>query len=143
MKIKWNIATLVIVFFPILLLLSCNSDRKKNPVLANMHDEVMEVHDEVMPKISRIKKQQKQLKIKVGSEAYTPEQKSEMTMAINLLEKSEKAMFDWMKAFEKPDYEQTETAAKYYESEMERITTVSQMMYKSMDKGDELLKKYK
>ena len=91
------------VFFSIcLVLVSCKNETKKNEVPSQM-EEVMAIHDEVMPKMGTISHLIADLKPKVDS----TEVGKENLKAIRDLQGAHKSMMDWMKDFgERFNYEE-------------------------------------
>jgi len=91
------------VFFAVfLVLVSCKNETKKNEVPSQM-EEVMAIHDEVMPKMGTISSLIADLKPKVDS----TEVGKENLKAIRDLQGAHKSMMDWMKDFgERFNYEE-------------------------------------
>jgi hypothetical protein len=93
-------ATVIISIF--LVFVSCKNETKKNKVPSQM-EEVMAIHDEVMPKMGTISKLIADLKPKVDSTAVGKEN----LKAIRDLQGAHKSMMDWMKEFgERFNYEE-------------------------------------
>lgn len=91
-----------------------------------LYEEVMKVHDEVMPKMNDIYKQKEQLKNKI---AETPGLAEEKKLAIELsiarLDSANESMMVWMREFNPlPDSLGEEKAREYLENEMEKIKKV-------------------
>jgi hypothetical protein len=85
-------ATVILSIF--FVLVSCKNETKKNEVPSQM-EEVMAIHDEVMPKMGAISKLIADLKPKVDS----TEVGKENLKAIRDLQGAHKSMMDWMKVF--------------------------------------------
>lgn len=75
---------------------SCKTDKKKEYKLTQMQ-EVMAIHDEVMPKMGTINKLIGELRTKIDS----TEQGVQYNMAMTDLQEANKAMMDWMQGFGK------------------------------------------
>ncbi len=103
---------------------------------STLEQEVIAVHDEVMPKLGELNKDRKGLQSILKS--TTDESiKTELLTAITALEKADDGMMDWMSDWKVPS-EPTEQKA-YLEKEMIRITKVKTDMLESM-KNAKLLK---
>ncbi|MBN8577315.1 MAG: hypothetical protein J0L66_10240 [Cytophagales bacterium] len=102
-----------------------------------LYDQVMDVHDEVMPKMDEIMKLKRQLKEQI---ANTPdmvvERKQQLEKIISNLDSASTAMMNWMHKFNPlPDTADQEKARAYLEVEMERIRSVKNLMLESIDKA--------
>ena len=100
-----------------------------------LYDEVMKVHDEVMPKMNDIYNLKEQLKDKI---ANTPdmvaEKKQQIESTISRLDSASEAMMVWMRNFNPlPDSVGEQEARDYLESEMEKIKKVSEDVRKALD----------
>lgn len=103
-------------------------------------DQIMKVHDEVMPKmseISRLGTQLKDIKSKAGENAAGMEGLDE---AIESLRKAEEWMMDWMKNYHDTKASLTpEHMPKFFEKEMQKIDNVKSTMLNSIDQANEWL----
>lgn len=100
-----------------------------------LYNQVMDVHDEVMPKMEEMYSLKKQLKEKITNSADIPAEKlKEMESTVLFLDSASKAMMVWMREF-KPDSLQGEELREYLESEMERVKKVKEIMLESIEKG--------
>lgn len=124
-----NMKVLTILFTTSLILFSCNLNQNAGEAeyaLKKMHTEVMEIHDEVMPRMSDIGKLKKQLKEKLNSPETTKQ--DSIQQLIYQLEEADNAMMDWMGNFKKPNYKEAEAAEKVYLSEKKKIIVVRDKM---------------
>lgn len=86
-----------------LVLFSCSKDKAKEDELFN---QVMEIHDEVMPEMGSLMKLTKQLKVELDSVMSLEKTDSEqqriikITELISGLESANDLMMDWMRSFE-------------------------------------------
>lgn len=103
---------------------------------STLEQEVMAVHDEVMPKLGELNKDRKSLQT-ILKTTTDDTKKAELLTAISALEKADDGMMDWMSDWKVPN-EPTEQKA-YLEKEMIRITKVKTDMLESM-KNAKLLK---
>jgi hypothetical protein len=135
-------------FLMILILSSCGKPAQKveqedqeestDPNRA-LYDQVMNVHDEVMPKMEDIYKFKKEL---TGKIAKSPDQKADLEKVIANLDSADQAMMDWMHNFEPlADSVDQEKAREYLETEMEKIKKVKELTDESLEKAEAALKK--
>jgi TolA-binding protein len=104
-----------------------------------LYDQVMDVHDEVMPRMDELMKLKRELQDKI---ANTPdmvvEKKAQMEKMISNLDSASTAMMNWMHEFNPlPDSVDQEKAREYLESEMERIRKVKSLVTETIDKTKE------
>lgn len=118
---------------------SRSSEDKANDVLYN---EVMHIHDLVMPKMDDIYKMKRAF---LDSMAHTPGMppalKQQLEGAVANLDSADKAMMNWMHDFDLGDSITTDSARIYLTSELLRIKQVSDQMNESLDKARALLQK--
>ncbi len=102
-----------------------------------LYDQVMDIHDEIMPRSEDIYKLKKELQEKLASSPELPgEEKQELELVIAQLDSADQSMMDWMHEFSPlPDSADQEKARAYLESEMERIKKVKELMNESIDKA--------
>lgn len=121
-----------------LLFIGCKEKNENTLLLENMHNEVMQVHDDVMPQMSTTRKLKKELR-KSLKEIKDGQKQKEITMTITALEAADESMMVWMEKFKKPDYTQVEIAKAYYNSEMDRINHVKDLFESSMASANGIL----
>lgn len=130
----------LIFLFAFTTLFACKSADDATAV-ADMHSQVMVVHDEVMPKMGDIYKVKKQLKLQLSEQIEsTDSTRSDLLMAIKDLEKADDGMMQWMSDF-KSSYKgatDAETIA-YLKSEKEKISKVSIEMKEAISNGQKLM----
>lgn len=114
-------------------LLSCKTEFA-NKKVESAYNAVMEVHDEVMPRMDDIHKLKKQLK-KV---AVQPEQVSELKTR---LEAADDGMMEWMRKFKLDKKAPVETQIAYLSEEQIRINKVSYDMKDAIKRASEFLAK--
>jgi len=130
------------IFLSILLFAAC-TDKEKS-ARDQLFKQVMEVHDEIMPKMDDIMDYQKQLKEKM--EALSSEAEvdsvaiSKIEVAIADLDNSHDAMMGWMRQFNK-DYEGMvhEDILKYLSGQKEKIKNVGEVTNAALKQAEELL----
>jgi Mg2+ and Co2+ transporter CorA len=118
------------------------SDHSDNPNQA-LYDQVMDIHDEVMPKMEDMYKLKKDLQDKIAnSPAMVEEQKKELEGMIANLDSASNAMMDWMHNFNPlPDSVDQEAAREYLENEMERIKKVRDQTNETIEKAKTIAEK--
>ncbi len=96
-----------------------NSEENPNQAL---YDQVMDIHDEIMPRAEDIE--------------LAEGKKQELELVIAQLDSADQSMMDWMHLFKPlPDSADQEKARAYLESEMERIKKVKDLMNESIEKA--------
>lgn len=101
-----------------------------------LYQEVMAIHDEVMPKMSSIRKGQKDLKamIKNVEEPTDPAKIKEYKAALEQLNTASQVMIDWMKQFSTPTVEiPNEEAIQYLKEQKKSVTIMRDAMLKNMN----------
>lgn len=118
------------------------SENSDNPNQA-LYDQVMDIHDEVMPKMEDMYKLKKDLQDKIAnSPAMVEEQKKELEGMIANLDSASNAMMDWMHNFNPlPDSVDQEAAREYLENEMERIKKVRDQTNETLEKAKTIVEK--
>ena len=102
-----------------------------------LYDEVMKVHDEVMPKMNDIYTLKEKLKDQI---ANTPgmgeEKKKEIETMITKLDSASEGMMVWMRNFNPlPDSLGEEQAKEYLENEMEKIKKVRENVKEALEEA--------
>ncbi len=123
------------------LFLACNNQPAANDsqpasseAVTQAWDQMMVIHDEVMPEMSTMKKIEKRLK--------AMPQDSTTLQSITDLKKAEKAMWDWMHGLtpQKEVNKMSEAEAlNYLKKSTDEISEVKRMMLESMEKGQKVL----
>lgn len=118
----------------LLLTIACdNTSTQSVSEVQQLWDEMMVIHDDVMPKTSEIVRLQKQLKEQNNAEA-----------TVQQLADAEEAMWTWMnglKQYEKIAAMEEAEALKYLEKTKSEIEKVSQQMIESIEAGKAKLEK--
>lgn len=135
----------VLLALMVLVLAACTKSQENTSEAANdsgspnqvLYDQVMDVHDEVMPKMDEIMKLKRSLQEQI---ANTPdmvvERKQQLEKMISNLDSASNAMMDWMHEFNPlPDSVDQEIAREYLEGEMEKIRNVKTLMLESIEKA--------
>lgn len=91
-----------------------------------LYDEIMNIHDEVMPKTESLYNLSKGLKVNL-KEAKSDDEKLELQKRINYLDSVNQMMSNWMHEFKPlPDTTNAETANAYYETHLEKVKRVKE-----------------
>ncbi len=108
-----------------------------------LYDQVMVIHDEVMPKMEDIYQLKKNLQDKIANTpGIVEEQKKELEGVILSLDSANHAMMDWMHNFNPlPDSVDQEAAREYLETEMERIRKVRDLTNETLEKARTVVEK--
>ncbi|MEO8471949.1 MAG: hypothetical protein ABI477_07135 [Chryseolinea sp.] len=105
-----------------------------------LYDEVMAVHDEIMPKLDDIYKLKESLKNKIAdTPALANDKKQEIESTIVKLDSASEGMMDWMHKFSPlPDSTDETAAREYLEKEKVKIEKVKQNMLQALEKANAL-----
>ena len=100
-----------------------------------LYNQIMDIHDEVMPKTEEIYNITKQLKTALN-EATTGAEKMLLERQISYFDSVNNMMMDWMHEFKTlPDTTNEETARAYYETHLEKVKLVREAILAAVDKG--------
>jgi hypothetical protein len=115
----------------------CGEKKQDNQAL---YDEVMKVHDEVMPKMDDIYKLKQELKKQISDTPNLVDEKRKSIEATILkLDSASEAMMVWMRNFNPlPDSLGEEKARGYLEDQQEKIKKVKEEMLKTIDEAKAL-----
>jgi len=90
-----------------------------------LYDQVMDLHDEVMPKMGNIQSIKRDIEDQIkNTPGMTAEQKAEFQRMISKLDSADRLMMDWMHQFSPPDSLDEESQRAYLETQMEKIKKV-------------------
>jgi hypothetical protein len=133
------------IILGLLALISCNKEHKHgasgsansdDPNQA-LYNEVMSIHDEVMPKMEDLYRLKKGLQAKLDSTKNLAEdKKAEVEKVIAQLDSASSSMMDWMHNFNPiADSVDQEKAREYLENEMLRIKKVKEITLEVIEKA--------
>lgn len=114
-----------------------------NTEVQKLYNEVMVIHDEVMPKMGDIHKTKKQLKAQLSKQIESVDtSRAEILMTIKKLELADDMMMDWMSEFN-GDFkgETVEETLEYFQGQKDLITQVSKEMLQAIENGQKLIQK--
>lgn len=147
----------LIIFTSIFFIWSCDqptTDQQKTNQIQTVVDivktpsdvlleEVMKIHDDVMPKVKDIHRLKKQLEIQLTATNEGVDKK-EIQAVYDQLEAADNSMWDWMKNYRQPDKDTPqEEIISYLKKEKVSISKVSKDMLSSIAAGEKLLEKLK
>ena len=128
-----------------LFILACKEEKKSPEMEADISkmEEVMAIHDEVMPEMSTIGKLVAELKPKADS----TEMGQKYDRAMKDLQDAHKAMMDWMRGFgDRFDSDEilkgkelTDQKKMWLEEEEEKVKALREQIYSSIDQAQKLL----
>jgi hypothetical protein len=123
-------------------LASCNLNQAANSeyeyALKKLDNEVMDIHDAVMPRMSELAKLKRQMKSELKDDANSAKADSLQQFVYQIDEASE-AMMNWMGEFKKPDYSNFEAAKAVYAQEKVKITNVREKMLSTISSAKAFL----
>jgi len=128
-----TLLTLITIFFT-----SCGPDQKA--IQKAKFDEVMAIHDEVMPKMGTIRKLAKSFQVKADSlisvDSLSSDVQEYANVAIELQGASE-SMMVWMRAFSEPEEGTAhEEVLKFYDEELSKVMEVREKMLSAIEKAE-------
>jgi protein involved in sex pheromone biosynthesis len=138
---KLNFLSLLAI---ILWVAACGPAQKENSEEAadpeTLKDEVMAVHDEVMPKMQDIMRLKKKARSKIDSLATdsvtNADQIESLETLITNLEEADEAMMNWMRSYRR-DFEGTdEEYVVYLQEEKESIAAVKEDMLAAIEEAE-------
>ncbi len=100
-----------------------------------LYQEVMDVHDEVMPKMNDLYKLKKQLMEEIeNSPDLVEERKQELENRIKELDQASESMMQWMRNFNPEDFKaDKEEYLDYLNKELEKVNKVKEEMLNALE----------
>ncbi|HEY3430496.1 MAG TPA: hypothetical protein VGK39_07465 [Cyclobacteriaceae bacterium] len=100
-----------------------------------LYDQVMDIHDEVMPKMGDLYKAKKQLQDSIANTTtLSDDQKKEMESTILTLDSASNSMMVWMREFNPPEAHNKEEFNKYMESELVKVKKMREDVMEALKK---------
>jgi predicted transcriptional regulator len=130
----------LIIFFGVLLLVSCKNETPAASKTQTqlIHEDIMRVHDDVMPKTADIHRVIK--KLKEEKKTITQNNNSLIAMfddIINDLKQADDGMSEWMANYKKPDFDDVSEATQLkLRKEKEKIVDVRDDILNALNKGN-------
>ncbi|HRI80118.1 MAG TPA: hypothetical protein PLR06_11335 [Cyclobacteriaceae bacterium] len=102
-----------------------------------LYNQVMDIHDEVMPKMEDLYKYKMDCQDKIANNPnLSADEKKALENTIASLDSANNAMMNWMHGFNpKPDSTDQEAAREYLETEMEKIKKVRDFTNETIEKA--------
>lgn len=124
----------------IAILVACGGAKEEKDPVSDLKEEVIAVHDEVMPKMGELRKVEKLLRSKADSLSEADSLVANRHVAAaDAIEHANEGMMNWMRNFD-PNFEGTEEEIlKYLDDQKKSIEQVKQKMLQSLDTGKALL----
>ncbi|MBE2206955.1 MAG: hypothetical protein IAE84_05185 [Saprospiraceae bacterium] len=123
---------------------ACSNNQAQEAEQQKLWDEMMVVHDEVMPKMSDINALSKQMEAATADTALTDELRDATRKALYDLQAADKVMWDWMYGLQQlPDLrngKKHEDIMQYLQDEIGKITEVKNAMLGSIEAAEALKK---
>lgn len=134
------------LFFVIICLtIACNNSANHTTEQQQAWDEVMVVHDEVMPKTADVNRLTAQLRTKVAAlDSTQQETKTSMMDAIQALERADEGMMSWMSEVQDPEILRGENKTheeimRYLNDEKKKVGQVRDDIVTALERGNQLL----
>ena len=100
----------------------------------SLYDQVMDIHDEVMPKMNDIYKMRKSLKDSIANTPDMPEEtKLKFEQNILRLDSAGNSMMGWMREFNPPDQKDKEVFNKYMETELVKVKKMREDVMRTLN----------
>jgi hypothetical protein len=98
-----------------------------------LYEQVMDIHDEVMPKTGELYSLKQKLQEQIAAAPdMVVEERQKLEQRIARLDSVNKLMMDWMHYFTLPDSVTDEAKREYLESEMEKIKQVREAILETI-----------
>lgn len=92
-----------------------------------LYDEVMDVHDEVMPKMNDLHKAKTSLKTRLESPELSENEKTEINEKIARIDSASEGMMVWMRQFNPlPESADPDSARQYLENELKKVKQIKE-----------------
>jgi hypothetical protein len=130
----------IIQFFVIILMITACGKKSDDGQESNtdnrvLYNEIMDIHDEVMPKTEQLYNISKQLKTNL-KDATTDAERDLLQNQIDYFDSVNMMMMDWMHEFKPlPDTTSEQAAHDYYETHLEKVKLVREAILTALDKG--------
>ena len=127
------------IMFGLLFFTSCKSGY--SPEVQKLYDEVMVIHDEVMPEMGTIHKLKKQLKSTL-KETSDDLSKENITNNIKALDLADDSMMEWMHQFKVPKEGNDQLKLEYLTDQKQKMSKVNADMKKIIKNAQNAVKTY-
>jgi len=131
-----NIFRALLLSLVVLISVQCKDKTPQEAELDKLFDEVMVIHDDVMPKTATIHRLKKKLK-----KNQQEDNQAAFNAVIEQLDIADEGMMQWMENWKKPKGKAYEEAKAYYENEKVKITKVKKDILSAIAVAEELIPK--
>lgn len=115
-----------------LILLGLVACEKEKP----LYDQVMDIHDEVMPKMDELYQLKKGIQEKlVATDSAQTEKRQQLETTIHLLDSANEAMMVWMREFNPPNETEKEAYDQYMEAELSKVKQMREVVLSALEQG--------
>ena len=121
-----------VISWTFLFITACGPSSPEEKMIQVMHDKIMVVHDEVMPKMSDIYKLRKHLQKQDNIQTKEARDK-----AVEQLDIAEEAMMEWMAQYDKPSPSK-EGFKEYLEEQLISVTVMKKTMLDALETAEKL-----
>ena len=129
-----------ILFILSLLLFACQTSQKEEVDLKALKEEVLAIHDEVMPKMGDLRRTRKTLMLQADSIKDTDSLRAaKFLIASDSLDVANESMMNWMRNFEPEFTGSEEEIFKYLTDQKASIEEVRAKMVESWENGKKVL----
>lgn len=126
----------IFLFLVVLISIQCKDKSPQDAELDKLFDEVMTIHDDVMPKTATIHRLKKKLKNEIQDD-----NQAAVNTVISQLDIADEGMMQWMANFKKPKNKSFEEAKSYLNGEKVKITKVKKDILSAIAVAEELIPK--
>lgn len=127
---------LLYCFVAISIFFACKSDKALHSESKVLYDQVMAVHDEVMPKMRDVRQLSKKLKKIEESQS-----EKEIQDVLSNMELADEAMMDWMAQFKMPKNKSREAELEYLNGQIVSVNDMKDKMLSAISQAEKLLGK--
>ena len=130
----------IILILSAVIFLGCEDPLKKERV--QTRQEVMAIHDEMMPQMHKIQSAQKKLTLMIKN---AEQQRDSLNLikyksAYQQLEVADRTMHDWMKQYSEPPLETPDNQAiTYFKKQKVKVTMMKNVMVTNMNKAKQVI----
>lgn len=128
-------SSLLIIISLVIISAACSKKQENQVSEKPLYDQVMEIHDEVMPSMGELNRLKRELKDKLAAATeLTPEERAALEQTIQKVESASDGMMIWMREFNPEDYE-GDALQQYLEGEMIRVQKVKKDILEALEAG--------
>ena len=121
-----------------------HTQNMRTPTILSLHKELMDLHDSIMPAMTKLTQLKRQLKIKLQEERNLVDRGDwkQIKEVVLSLESADEAMMQWMRTYKTSFEGMSDYEIEYYlNEEKKQIVQVKQKMVSSINKANTILAK--